>query len=64
MTADGNYSLLPDPSPEEAAAAIAAIERFLADTASPVGESTKVISGWLRAALNEGVGSSDRESIW
>lgn len=64
MSNDGNYSLLPNPSPEEAAAAIAAIERFLADTASPASESTEVVSGWLRAALNEGVGSLDRESIW
>lgn len=64
MTTDGNYSLAQNPSPEEAAAAIAAIERFLADTASPASESTEVVSGWLRAALNEGVGSNDRDSIW
>lgn len=64
MSAESNYSLLPNPSPEEAAAAIAAIERFLADTSSPTGESTEVISGWLRAALNEGVGGFDRDSLW
>lgn len=64
MIPDADYSLLSNPSPEEAAAAIAAIERFLADTTSPASETTEVISGWLRAALNEGVGSNDRESIW
>ncbi len=64
MSADANYSLLPNPSPEEAAAAIAAIERFLADTSSPVGEADEVVSGWLRAALSEGVGATDRDSVW
>lgn len=64
MSTDGNYSLLPNPSPEEAAAAIAAIERFLADTSSYVGEPDEVVSGWLRAALSEGVGGSDKESVW
>ncbi|MGB0872843.1 MAG: hypothetical protein ACPGWS_01080 [Solirubrobacterales bacterium] len=64
MSADANYSLLPNPSPEEAAAAIAAIERFLADTSAPVGDADEVVSGWLRAALSEGVGSADKNSVW
>ncbi|MFT4049303.1 MAG: hypothetical protein QM648_05620 [Solirubrobacterales bacterium] len=58
------YKLTPDPSPEDAAALIAAVERFLSDTAAPALEPQEVVSGWLRAALNEGVGSSDEQSIW
>ena len=41
-------------SPEEAAAVIAALEQFLAETA-PVVEATEPESGWLRAGLIEGV---------
>lgn len=56
--------MLPNPSAEEAAAAIAAIERFLAETTAPPQESAEVVNGWLRAALQEGVGSQDRDSVW
>ena len=42
-------------SPEEAAAITAAVERFLAETAPPPAESAEPESGWLRAALREGV---------
>ncbi|MDE3070002.1 MAG: hypothetical protein KGJ43_04670 [Acidobacteriota bacterium] len=45
------------PSPQEAAAAIAAIERFLADTAAPPRAGrAEVRDGWHEAALREGVG--------
>lgn len=40
----------------EAAAIVAALEQFLADTA-PVAESKPVQSGWQRAALEEGIGA-------
>lgn len=63
MSANGSFSLHPDPSPEDAAAVIAAIERFLADTTSPATEEP-AISGWLRASLREGVGLFDEDSIW
>ena len=45
-------------SPEEAAAVIAAIERFIRDTAPPVASEPEGPSPWVRAALLEGV---DRE---
>lgn len=64
MDANAKFSVGQDPSPEEAAAAIAAIERFLADTTMPAQESAEVVNGWLRAALMEGVGSQDRDSVW
>lgn len=59
-----DFTLTPDPSPEDAAALIAAVERFLSDTTAPELEAQGVVSGWLRAALSEGVGSSDEHSIW
>jgi hypothetical protein len=61
---DRSFSFENDPTPEEAAAVIAAIERFLADTTSAPAESHEVVSGWLRAALAEGVGGNDKESLW
>ena len=64
MADNGSYSLSPDPSPEDAAAVIAAIERFLADTTSPPADEVSVVNGWLRAALREGVGSVDDDAIW
>jgi hypothetical protein len=45
-------------SAEEAAAVIAAIERFLRDTAPPVAAEPAGPSPWVRTALLEGV---DRE---
>ncbi|MFY9488353.1 MAG: hypothetical protein WAP35_06635 [Solirubrobacterales bacterium] len=64
MSRDANYSLSPEPSPEDAAAVIAAIERFLADTTVASAEAGVVVNGWLRAALHEGVGSTDADAIW
>lgn len=43
--------------PEEAAAVVAAIERFLAETA-PAPAARETVSPWQRAALLEGVGLS------
>ena len=45
-------------TPEEAAAVIAAIERFIRDTAPPVAIAPEGPGPWVRAALLEGV---DRE---
>ncbi len=45
----------PDASPEEAAAVVAALERFLRDTAPPPAAVAPQRSGWLVAALHEGV---------
>jgi hypothetical protein len=48
----------PAPSPEEAAAVIAAIEQYLRDTASPpvrAQSSDPALSPWKRAALAEGI---------
>lgn len=42
---------------DEAAAAIAAIERFCAETAAPSGDGTATVNPWQRAALIEGVGA-------
>jgi hypothetical protein len=42
-------------SPEEAAAVIAAVERFLRDTAPPPAPPDPKPSPWVRAALLEGV---------
>ena len=43
------------PSADEAAAAIAAIERFTADTAPAPAPPTPAVTAWQRAALIEGV---------
>ena len=46
------------PTPEEAAAAIAAIERFLLETTPVVAEEEPKMNPWFRAGLLEAV---DRE---
>jgi len=46
------------PESEEAAAVVAAIERFLADTAPAPSRSAPPGSEWQRAALLEGVGAA------
>lgn len=43
------------PDPDEAAAAIAAIERFAAETAPAPAAPPPAVSAWQRAALIEGV---------
>ena len=63
-----SIELLTEPaSASEAAAVVAALERFLADTASARPRARPVPSPWQRAALQEGVSRSvvlatDRET--
>ena len=45
----------PDASPEEAAAVVAALERFMRDAAPPVVRREPARSAWAQAALREGV---------
>jgi hypothetical protein len=46
----------PDPTPEEVAAAVVAIEQFLRDTAPRVAPNPEpALSQWKREALAEGV---------
>lgn len=54
----------PAPSPEEAAAVVAAIERFVADTAPPPAPPSRALNPWQRAALEEGVGAGAGASPW
>jgi hypothetical protein len=42
-------------TPEEAAAVVAAVERFLRDTAPPAAPAPEPPSGWVRAARLEAV---------
>jgi len=48
-------SITPAPSAQEAAAIVAAIERFRADTAPAVAPAGPAQSGWVEAARLEGV---------
>ena len=45
----------PDASPEEAAAVVAALERFMRETAAPRVASPPARNPWVEAALWEGV---------
>jgi hypothetical protein len=47
--------LAPAASPEEAAAIVAALERFLRDTAPALSAPAQPLDGWRRAALLDGV---------
>lgn len=47
--------IAPAASPEEAAAVVAAVERFLRDTAPPLAPAAPPVDRWQRAALLEGV---------
>jgi hypothetical protein len=47
----------PSPSPHEAAAIVAALERFVHDRAAASPARPAGVGGWLRAARLEGVGS-------
>ena len=44
------------PDPVEAAAIVAAVERFVAET-TPQAEQVEAVAPWTRAALLEGVGA-------
>jgi hypothetical protein len=45
------------PREDEAAAIAAAIERFVGETAPPLGDEGETIGPWQQAALIEGVGA-------
>jgi hypothetical protein len=45
----------PSASPEEAAAIVAALERFMRETARPAQAAPELPDGWRRTALSEGV---------
>jgi hypothetical protein len=50
--------IAPSASPEEAAAMVAALERFMRDTAPPRVAARRGMNPWRRAALLEGVGAA------
>jgi hypothetical protein len=52
--------LITPASPEEAAAVVAAVERFLRDHAPPVAAHGKRTSAWTRAARLEAAGAGER----
>jgi len=55
----------PAGSPQEAAAIVAAVERFLAETSPPPATASQVGSRWQRAALLDGVSSrAELRSSW
>jgi hypothetical protein len=54
----------PSASPEEAAAVVAALERFLRDTAPPPAPAIARTSGWERAARLEAVGLDAGLAPW
>ncbi len=47
--------IAPSASPTEAAAIVAALERFMRDTAPRVAPAAEGVDPWLRAAMLEGV---------
>jgi hypothetical protein len=61
MTAPRSHLQLipPSASPEEAAAIVAALERFIGDTAPALAISTPAPDRWREAALLEGVRRDD-----
>jgi hypothetical protein len=46
--------IAPSASPAEAAAIVAALERFMRDTAPPLAPATQGSDAWTRAAMLEG----------
>ncbi len=55
----------PAASPQEAAAIVAALERFMRDTAPPLAPPAPTRDPWQRAALYEAVGREpDAPSPW
>jgi hypothetical protein len=52
-------------TPEEAAAVVAGLERFMRDTAPPPAPVAQVGDAWARAAMLEGVGhEDDQPTAW
>ncbi len=59
--------IAPSASPAEAAAIVAALERFMRDTAPRLAAVSEGVDPWLRAAMLEGVsreGQSDEPNPW
>ncbi len=59
--------IAPSASPAEAAAIVAALERFMRDTAPSTIPPPQAIDPWLRAAMLEGVareGPADEPDPW
>ena len=54
----------PSASPEEAAAVVAAVERFLRDTAPPSAPVEPPANPWVRAARLEAVERSPDRNSW
>jgi hypothetical protein len=59
--------IAPSASPVEAAAIVAALERFMRDTAPQLAPPTEHLDRWTRAAMLEGVareGPADEPDPW
>ncbi|MGA2454038.1 MAG: hypothetical protein ABSG93_11005 [Solirubrobacteraceae bacterium] len=57
--------IAPAASPEEAAAIVAALERFMRATAPPPVPAAGATDGWRRAALLDGISrASDGDVAW
>jgi hypothetical protein len=54
----------PSASPEEAAAVVAAVERFLRDTAPPPAPAPEPPNAWIRAARQEAVDRFPESNLW
>jgi hypothetical protein len=54
----------PAASPAEAAAVVAALERFMRDTAPTPAPSAERLSGWVQAARLEAVTRDPRREPW
>jgi hypothetical protein len=68
LTADGRTTIptpsSPAPSAEEAAAIVAALERFMRATAPATsGTSVQVSDGWRRAAILEGISREPQADV-
>ncbi|HEY7960559.1 MAG TPA: hypothetical protein VID29_01445 [Solirubrobacteraceae bacterium] len=53
--------IAPSASPEQAAAVVAAVQRFMRDTAPTAGPPMAQLDPWTRTALLEGVGHQPNE---
>jgi hypothetical protein len=56
--------IAPAASPEEAAAVVAALERFMRDTAPTPAPAPERLSGWVEAARLEAVEREPRYEPW
>jgi hypothetical protein len=56
--------IAPAASPEEAAAVVAAVERFMRDTAPTPASPAPRLSGWVQAARLEAVAREPRREPW